>query len=520
MTGFDTTPKPAFLRAMQNQRWKVAGALAELVDNSFGPGRGNAKRVTITHDTTNRTFTVLDDGQGMETVGRLFQLGNTIGRTPGDIGLYGSGGTMALLWLARRVSIWTLRDGKVNFDTVEWAKYYDAPHFPVVSNQWHPATSRNTPEQLLNNKHGTLIILHLMNERSFVASNVQRDLAQIYAPGLRMGKELTWITKSKGKILDERGLADPLDLPNDQARNIAFDLTLEIGEHHLGVHGHIGLIEGLAHTASVVSVGFGPRVIIRTRDCYESPDGNEKFLGTGVAGWLQLGEGWQPYLTTTKDEMNDKPAWDKLMGFVFDQIKPLLLQVEHDEFNIELEGIALQLQTAFNSNMQIDVKVGGERIPRPDANENIGERQGTDTEDAEKEPNQSAELEPTSNIGDDVEDSKPAITQITIFRSTDKEMAGTLCRADIWDGNQVVVEVNKDHHFIQEALKSKPVNRVALNFAVTREIAAELSYHQEILQKMFQPRVFKEIDKFDEQERERFVTRLLIDRVRSHRSAA
>lgn len=64
MTGFDTTPNPAFLRAMQNQKWTVAGAIAELIDNSLGSGRGNARRVQITHDPRHRCITVLDDGQG------------------------------------------------------------------------------------------------------------------------------------------------------------------------------------------------------------------------------------------------------------------------------------------------------------------------------------------------------------------------------------------------------------------------------------------------------------------------
>src|SRR5262245_29785536 len=96
MSGYDTTPKPAFLLAMQNQKWSVSGALAELVDNSFGSGRGNADYCAIIHRQRQRVIEVLDNGQGMEYLGRIFQLGNTIGRAPGDIGRYGSGGTMAL----------------------------------------------------------------------------------------------------------------------------------------------------------------------------------------------------------------------------------------------------------------------------------------------------------------------------------------------------------------------------------------------------------------------------------------
>ena len=132
---FDCTPKPAFLLALRNQDWTAAGALSELVDNSFGPGRGNANFVQITYDITHRTLVVRDDGEGMQAIGRLFQLGNTIGRMVGDIGVYGSGGTYALLWLADKVELVTMRDGLVSGDTVDWPRCIKDNVFPVVSNR-------------------------------------------------------------------------------------------------------------------------------------------------------------------------------------------------------------------------------------------------------------------------------------------------------------------------------------------------------------------------------------------------
>jgi len=58
------TPKPSMLRAIQNQSWNVAGALAELVDNSLGSKRGDAGNVTITYEPRHRIIEVLDDGRG------------------------------------------------------------------------------------------------------------------------------------------------------------------------------------------------------------------------------------------------------------------------------------------------------------------------------------------------------------------------------------------------------------------------------------------------------------------------
>ena len=88
---FNVTPKPAGLRSVQNENWNMVGALSELLDNSFGPARGNANSVKIFCDAKARIVSVLDDGRGMDAIGRLFQHGNTIGRAIGDIGFYGAG---------------------------------------------------------------------------------------------------------------------------------------------------------------------------------------------------------------------------------------------------------------------------------------------------------------------------------------------------------------------------------------------------------------------------------------------
>ena len=149
---FDCTPKPAFLLGMRNQDWTAAGALSEMVDNSFGPGTG-CRLHEITYDITHRTLVVRDDGQGMEAVGRLFQLGTSLGRVAGDIGIYGCGGTYALLWLADKVEVVTMRDELVSSDTVDWQRCMKDNAFPVASIRWLKATAHNTPGNLLETRH-------------------------------------------------------------------------------------------------------------------------------------------------------------------------------------------------------------------------------------------------------------------------------------------------------------------------------------------------------------------------------
>src|SRR5262249_10989465 len=176
--------------------------------------------VSIFHDLTARTLTVLDNGRGMDAIGRLFQHGNSIGHSIGDIGEYGAGGTKALLWLAARVSIWTLREQMVQHDNVIWKNwfYFDDFDDANVRHGWHKANSANTPPELLAIGHGTLIKMHLLPTRSLRVNNIVRDLARFYSTGLRKGRHISWVACRKGRPEDVTALTDPFATPSEHSR--------------------------------------------------------------------------------------------------------------------------------------------------------------------------------------------------------------------------------------------------------------------------------------------------------------
>jgi hypothetical protein len=509
---FNTTPKPAFLLAMRNQKWSVQGALSELVDNGFGPGRGNANRVDIIHDKTHGVIVVLDDGQGMESIGRLFQLGNTIGRSPGDIGMYGSGGTMALLWMGSVIDVWTVKGGQVSHDTVDWLAQIKRDAYPEIDTSWEPVTAANTPEPLYTLGHGTMIHIKLSRERTFIPSNVRRDLFKTYSPALRIGKKLVWTTMARNKKLEEIPLSDPLVMPEDPERLVSFDLTLEVrDQEHLSVFGCIGLIDDLPLSQSMVSVGYGARVITKTRDCYSSPDGSDKFDGTGIAGWIQLGDGWQPYLSTTKDAVNDQPVWETLMGHIFHQIRPLLEKVQEKAFDLVFTDIAVNLQEAINTtaNTTIDVHYAKGEPP--------GELPGSEGRGGEGSAGH------TRDPGPDVPKPSPAICTVKIRPQSDDAMKGVLCRAVILVSAHVEefnVEVNQDHSAIQEAMKQRPVNRQALLAWVCAEIGKEIPFHPTMLRRVVPKRMLDNLLGEGEREQGRIITRMLIDRAWQKKEAA
>lgn len=508
---YDSTPDPKFLRAMQNQKWNVAGALSELVDNSLGASRGNATRVQIIHDPKARTLAVLDNGRGMTHIGELFGLGKGLGLTPGDIGLYGSGGTMAVLWLAHKVTVASLRDGLVCRDTVDWTDVIRRGYWPQISDDWKEASPRNTPAQLYNAGHGTIILLHLADKRKFQPSNARRDLARTYAPGLRKGREIIWTTVgTKDAGTDALPDVTPtFDKPEDA---VEFDISLQVDDELLPVHGVVGFKEGLSQSASRVAIGFQHRVITSTRDCYVSPDREEAYLGAGITGWLDLGDGWQPYLTTTKDGIDDDRLWDALMGYVFNEIRDILQRVERQDLKVELESIGLNLKNAFDSLRHARVTTGiedpnGQETRGSDGSGGAGEQPGT----REKH---------LVTIGDGEkfrEEAEAPITEIRIEPQTDQEIEGQLIKAEVI-ASQLVVFVNEDADCIKEALKQEPVNKMMLHLGITREIAAEL-----VADPMFDrllPSALRSTSETDAAKRARLLHKHLMQRVREVEAAA
>jgi hypothetical protein len=504
----DTTPKPSFLRAIQNQKWTVAGALSELVDNSFGPGRGNASTVWIDHDATNRVLSVCDDGQGMDHVGRLFCLGDTIGRAIGDIGEYGSGGTMAILWLATSVDVCTLRGGQLMKHARNWPQQFKADGYFVVPDEWRKAKAGNTPVRLLEATNGTLIVCRLLKERQFLMQNVIRDLQNNYAPGLRSGKKIIWRTIKKGCVTESHPLVEPYP---EFKNSIDFDFVLDTGAEHLAVSGKAGIVDELPYAQSKMSIGYGHRVICTTRECYQK-EGAERFSGTGVCGWIDLHEGWQSYLSTTKDAINDGPVWHALMGHLYDELSPLLESVSKETLRILFDDLQLSLQTSINDLSSISnddwrehapinvIPIPGPRPPGPNPEPRPP---GPDVDDRHKQPG--------LNPGDDAPIKAPAQSQLIVVECTDKEMKGTLCGVTL-EKHDVVAQVNREHPWVEEALKAKPVNRKALLYLIVREIAAAIADQVEFQKRLFPKKTFLFLQGVDVDERERHITRFLLDK--------
>lgn len=491
MKTFNITPRPRMLVGVQNQRWTISGALAELIDNAFGAGRGDASKCFINYDPLKRTLSVVDNGEGMEYIGRLFQLGNTIGRTAGDIGHFGMGGTQAIIWLAEWVNVATERGGRIMQDSVRWSEIFEMEDFRdvSVSDEWKSGHFTRLSEW----KHGTIINIKLLKERRFHISNIVRDLSRLFAPGLRRGKQIIWQTADN----DANILIDPFAKESPPKTTRRFDIIVEIGERHLPLRGVISFDETVSHADSWVRIGFSHREIMKTRDCYKSSARNESFAGIGVSGWLDLGDGWQPYLTTTKDAFNDEPLYETLTEHVFAEIRELLILAEQHAEDFELDNLALGLQTALNRAMRLKVKVERQHGQDERGGGNSGGA-GSGERKAKSDPD-----------GDDGK----GIAHIQLIKQTDDDMLGVLARSGRHADGGLYVDINKDHEFIREAMRQRPINAAALNLMIISEIATLFTEQPQLLREAFKPSIIEQLGEETDQEKARKLTRYLMDSI-------
>lgn len=521
---FDTSPSARLLTALANIPWKPHGAISEIVDNALGDQRGNADEVLIIWDKRARKLTVRDNGVGMKRIGHLFQLGSIpMGWSATDIGQFGSGGTMALLWLATDVRIYTMRNGKVMFDHVRWKDHVDSGVFPQVSDEWKEPTA-NTPTALRELGHGTQIELWIRRDRAIKEDQIQRELAHTYAPALRQGKIIRWLTvSSKGRDYISALKADPFPLPSDKSKIVRFRVSVASDSGRLlQARGEVALYDDLPWKESFVSVGFGHRNLMTTRDCYQSADGETQYGGTGVRGWVDListiNADWKPKLTVTKDDIDDANLRAQLMHQVFIRIEPLLKQTERDRLAVILGGLSLELTDAFNNLNDPDFEfdedgthgAAGPGILRDD-------RVTFDDVVRPFKPITPKVVDPSRRGPYPGGNAKPPAARLDLLPVSDKEIDGALCRMQVLNEHESMlkIEINKDHDVVEELLKPRQTNRIGLNMMVTREVASGFIKHPQLMQRLLSRRLRSKLDEQqDDTSRERYLARLLMDSAR------
>jgi Histidine kinase-, DNA gyrase B-, and HSP90-like ATPase len=452
MTQVLTIPTARILLSIRNRKWTIHDALSELVDNSFGRQRGNARNIHITFNRTKRLVEVLDDGQGCDDIVDLFTLGKGTKESEGDIGRYGVGGSEGLLWLGDKVTVSTLRDGKSQTATVDWAKQIRDEEFPTVNNSWRRADSTNTPTELLELGHGTHIRIKLhrglrIPNDGEQRGSIRKPLQKLFAPGLLQKRQIIF----NGEPLQAY-------LPDlDQKRSLSFNVTVpQDGGPDLKAYVWIGPAAPgvtISMTDAKAAVMFEYRTIEWTRDCFNG------YSGAGIAGTIALSDGWREFLTRNKDGFADENLRDALMERVAEGIQPLLDELAQEQIDTLFTKLALNLNARF----------GGLFKPDEEGDEEIHVKKG-DGPGPGPGPNPREGVEDSENPDDPTRKVSSAMTQIAVKQMTDEDLNGRLVQM-VKTSEGLVANVNSEHQMVKDALLKQPINEMLLAALIVTDLA-------------------------------------------------
>ena len=438
-------PTARVLLTIRNRSWTTHQALAELVDNSYGELRGRASNVWITWSPKTRVLTVRDDGQGMGDVIDLFTLGQGETSGAGDIGLYGVGGSEALLWLADYVFVTTLRHGRVARGRANWADCIDKGEFPDINNRWREATVATCPTELLEQRHGTLIELHVRPRLQIHPEVIQERLSRLFSVAFRNGRSLTWATLDPHSRPQKLHPWDPGPLQD------VFTGTFALWNGNgLAATVTAGRVDGLSIASSKLAVNFVYRQIKETTAGFGRPI-------QGACGYVDLSPEWLPYLTTTKDDINEdgREFEAVLMERIAEELRPLV------------EKLAAAKRARIFSNIRISLKRKMQSLFRAPAIPVIDE-------DEEPEVATPVDPEATKPRRPRVPSRhSPKVAVIDIEEATNESIEGLLCKVEL-QGHTIKAFINKDHPYIVQALDQEPINQMLLESVLITALSKEI----------------------------------------------
>jgi hypothetical protein len=452
-------PTGRILLGIRSRKWSIHDAIAELVDNSFGELRGKADTVTIHWDAKKRVLIILDNGQGMKDVADLFTLGEGTTSGAGDIGVFGMGGSEALLWLADVAIVETLRadlvGGRVARGRANWTTCIERQDFPTIDSQWRRATPANCTLELLERGHGTLILLRLRRGLNVHPETIRERLSRRYSVGLRMGRQIYW---SDGT--GEEAIVTPLQAwnPGEMQDVITATITMEQG---LSAQVVAGRVDGLPVRHSKLSVNYLYRQIKETTEGFGR-------IVQGAVGYVDLSPEWLDSLTTTKDDIREecRHLEAELMRQIAEVLRPLVDTLEQ----AKLEKVFTNVKINLTRKLQFGIQ----------------HATTADPEGVESDVIDVPGVLPGGGSGVDgpgsLQPRKPRrpeqwAAEIKIEQVPDSEIDGFLCRVEVGRVGEVRTAkafINKDHELVKMALLAEPINQRLLEHILIAALSTEI----------------------------------------------
>jgi hypothetical protein len=161
----------------------------------------------------------------------------------------------------------------------------------------------------------------------------------------------------------------------------------------------------------------------------------------------------------------------------------------------------------FSGRSDLEITIRKPSIPDLDSGD--GDKEGGERKRRPSTPNEDAEREAKTS----------ALSGIEIAPQTDIQMERCLCRIERRHSS-LIAYVNMEHPDVAEAMKSRPANTRALSFLITGQIAELMAKDDQMRREMFPKQTIDEIDAFRGDGLSSYIMRILVDRVRGHKTEA
>lgn len=310
--------EPGYLYSIREQSsytWK--SMVCELVDNCFDAAANN---VTLSWP-GGQVFSIKDDGCGTEDPMRLLTLGSRYDHQTTDIGKYGVGVKLALIWLWGQSEIHTSHNGTMRSIEADWNEIASGvAQYPSID-----AVSICDA----NGRIGTEITCRATRAYPKFESLI-KSIESTYTPGIELGKRIV-VKYPKQK---------PFLLKGRQWPKTSQMIDTEVEAAGRTVRIVMGIVE--EGYENPYSNGFSFERTYRV--IKESTLGANGFAVSRIAARIVLGKDW--VLSTNKDDFVEYQ--DELADAIYERCAELMqsaseqaLSVEDLEFNRELASVVV-----------------------------------------------------------------------------------------------------------------------------------------------------------------------------------
>jgi hypothetical protein len=439
-------PLANMIRSYQSDghmEWHIA--IAEVIDNALEECKGNAKNVLVFIDDDTDMITIADDGNGVDDINRLFQLGNTTSYDiKNTIGLYGVGVTKSAIWAGEQMFVRTLHKGKYYQHIVNWTEC-------LKQNEWPKAHDMTPDRGRMPDWWPRGTVVQITGRRKSPALNeqgIRNKLTRMFQSAIRGGAVIYVGRPVNGMLSNDKQLKvlDPPKMLQEQM----FD-----GEvNGKSFTGRACVLERHNDNFDGCYFHFMHRLLFRNYEPFGDMSTQRMYVE------IFLGPEWKYDLSQVKDQITRDRQ--ELYDAVHTKIKSLLADSVHYEEEIEFEDCA----AALNAMAE---KFGLRDIDNRGGEGQSGEGHGGDSSsgDGDKKPNRTGpgDEEGKGHERDDGTDHDKRAMGLTFVFKGDDDMDGKIVDARLQsDGNsmKLLVFFNKSTPEINAAAVNKPKNNWGL----------------------------------------------------------